>query len=143
MLHGLSEQLPLVFAIHPRTLQAAGRAGIADRLSAGQGRLVCLGPQPYLDALALASQAAVILTDSGGLQEESSVLGVPCLTLRENTERPITVSVGTSRLVGNRPARIRSAFDDVLRERRQPKPTIPLWDGHAGPRVAREITNWI
>ena len=143
LFHGLSEQLPLVFAIHPRTLRAAGRAGIEDRLAAGQGRLVCLGPQPYLDALALASQASVILTDSGGLQEESSVLGVPCLTLRENTERPVTVSMGTSRLVGNHPARIRSAFDDVLRKRWRPKRTIPLWDGHAGPRVAREIACWI
>ena len=71
------------------------------------------------------------------------MLGVPCLTLRENTERPVTVSMGTSRLVGNHPARIRSAFDDVLRKRWRPKRTIPLWDGHAGPRVAREIACWI
>jgi UDP-N-acetylglucosamine 2-epimerase (non-hydrolysing) len=143
LLHELSTRLPLVFAVHPRTLASAKKAGIADRLAEGQARLVCLGPLPYHDSLSLLADARVVLTDSGGLQEETSVLHVPCLTLRDNTERPITVELGTSRLVGNDPGRIRSAFDDVMAERWPKGEQIPLWDGRAGERVAGEIVAWI
>jgi len=88
------------------------------------------------------ADAAVVLTDSGGLQDETTVLGVPCLTLRDNTERPITVERGPSRLVGNDPEKIRLAFDDVT-QRRWPKgQAIPLWDGRAGVRVANELARW-
>ncbi len=102
-----------------------------------------MGPQPYLDSLSLLAEAAVVLTDSGGLQEESSVLHVPCLTLRDNTERPVTLTLGTSRLVGNDPERIRAAFADVLAGAWPPGQTIPLWDGGAGQRVAEALAAWV
>jgi UDP-N-acetylglucosamine 2-epimerase (non-hydrolysing) len=143
VLHELAEALPLVFPMHPRTLEAARRAGLADRLAPGQRGLLCLGPQSYLDAIALVAGARVVLTDSGGLQEESSVLGVPCLTLRENTERPITLELGTSRLVGNDPDRIRAAFRDALDGSWPRARPIPEWDGRAGTRVARELATWL
>jgi UDP-N-acetylglucosamine 2-epimerase (non-hydrolysing) len=143
LLHELSDALPLVFAVHPRTTAAAQRMGLAALVAPGQSNLICVGPQPYVDTLSLASQAAVVLTDSGGLQEETSVLHVPCLTLRENTERPVTLTLGTSRLVGNDPDRIRAAFRDVLEGRWRNGDSIPLWDGKAGSRVASELASWM
>lgn len=143
LLQELARRMPLVFAIHPRTLAAARRAKLEELVSEGQRDLICVGPQPYLETLSLLADAAVVLTDSGGLQEESSVLHVPCLTLRDNTERPITVTLGTSRLVGNDPARIREAFDDVVRGNWPGGEPIPLWDGKAGQRVAAELAAWI
>jgi UDP-N-acetylglucosamine 2-epimerase (non-hydrolysing) len=143
LLHELAAELPLVFAVHPRTLASAQKAGLADRLAEGQPRLVCLGPVSYQVALSLVAEARLVLTDSGGLQEETSVLRVPCLTLRENTERPVTVERGTSRLVGNDPDRIRSAFADVMARRWPGGQEIPLWDGRAGERVARELAAWL
>jgi UDP-N-acetylglucosamine 2-epimerase (non-hydrolysing) len=143
LLHELSEKLPLVFAVHPRTLKTAEQLGLADRLAPGQSRLVCLGPQPYRDAISLVADAAVVLTDSGGLQEETSILGVPCLTLRETTERPVTVEYGTSRLVGNDPDRIRAAFRDALGGAWPAGQDIPFWDGRAGERVASTIAAWL
>jgi UDP-N-acetylglucosamine 2-epimerase (non-hydrolysing) len=143
LLHQLARRMPLVFAIHPRTAAAARNQGLGELLAEGQQHLVCVGPQPYLDSLSLVAGAAVVLTDSGGLQEECSVLGVPCLTLRENTERPVTVTLGTSRLVGNDPAKIVDAFNDVLDGRwARPQP-IPLWDGKAGMRIATELATWV
>lgn len=142
LLHELAARMPLVFAVHPRTVAAAARMRLARLVSEGQPDLICLGPQPYLDSLSLLSGAAVVLTDSGGLQEESSVLKVPCLTLRENTERPITVTLGTSRLVGNDPSRIRTAFDDALARKWPEGQAIPLWDGKAGERAAAELAAW-
>ena len=119
------------------------RAPAWDRSSPqGQSNLICLGPQPYLDTLSLVSSASVVFTDSGGLQEESSVLGVPCLTLRENTERPVTLTLGTSRLVGNDPARIKAGFEDVLSGQWPTGQEIPMWDGKAGERVAEELVAW-
>jgi UDP-N-acetylglucosamine 2-epimerase (non-hydrolysing) len=143
VLRDLAETLPLVFAMHPRTAAAATQMGLAAWVEGGRTDLICVGPQPYLDSLSLLAGASVVLTDSGGLQEESSVLGVPCLTLRENTERPVTVSLGTSRLVGNDPARITEAFHDAISGRWQKAAAIPLWDGRAGQRVAAELVAWI
>lgn len=143
LLQELSQTLPIVFAVHPRTLAAARRANIADRLAPGQSRFICVGPLPYLETISLVAAAAVVLTDSGGLQEETSVLGVPCLTLRENTERPITIELGTSRLVGNNPNRIRAAFEGALSGAWPAGHSIPLWDGKAGGRVADEIATWL
>jgi UDP-N-acetylglucosamine 2-epimerase (non-hydrolysing) len=143
LFHELAEDLPLVFPVHPRTRQAAAGLGGTRGLGPGQERLLCLGPLPYMDTLSLVASSAVVLTDSGGLQEETSVLGVPCLTLRENTERPITVTLGTSRLVGNDSDRIRAAFAEVLGGAWPAGRPIPLWDGQAGPRVARELQAWL
>ena len=143
LLHELAHKMPLVFAIHPRTVTAAQRMDLGHLVSQGQNGLMCLGPQPYLDTLSLVSGAAVVLTDSGGLQEETSVLGVPCLTLRENTERPVTITMGTSRLVGNSPTRIAAAFADVVEGRWHQGQPIPMWDGKAGARIADELITWV
>jgi UDP-N-acetylglucosamine 2-epimerase (non-hydrolysing) len=121
--------LPIVFPVHPRTsarLQSA--ASVPDNL-----RL--LPPLSYLDFVGMVDEADLVLTDSGGIQEESSVLGVPCLTIRDNTERPITCELGTNRLIGTDPAAIGPAIREALQTPRRPS-SIPLWDGRAGERVA-------
>ena len=87
--------------------------------------------------------AKVVLTDSGGIQEETTYLRVPCLTLRENTERPVTTTIGTSRLVGNDPTRIRAAFEEVIRGEWPEGSEVPLWDGRAAERVAEAIAGWL
>ena len=92
-------------------------------------------PLGYLDFMALMSGARLVLTDSGGIQEETTVLGVPCLTLRSNTERPITLTMGTNRLVGNDPEFVYKSAVEVLRDPPQGR-VPPLWDGHAGNRIA-------
>jgi UDP-N-acetylglucosamine 2-epimerase (non-hydrolysing) len=99
-------------------------------------QLICLPPLGYLDFLALTSQAKVIVTDSGGLQEESTALGIPCLTARENTERPVTVNEGTSTLVGNDPGKLRQGLRSVLEGTYKTGICPELWDGHAAPRIA-------
>jgi UDP-N-acetylglucosamine 2-epimerase (non-hydrolysing) len=142
LLGELAQRMPLVFAIHPRTTAAAERMGLGALVAPGQRELICLGPQPYGDTLSLVSGAAIVLTDSGGLQEETSVLGVPCLTLRENTERPVTVTLGTSRLVGNDPALISAAFNEVVEGRWRQGQAIPLWDGKAGDRISDALAAW-
>ena len=99
-------------------------------------------PLGYLDFVGLMADARLVLTDSGGIQEETTVLGVPCLTLRENTERPATVTEGTNRIVGSDPARIRTAWRETL-SRPAPAGRIPdLWDGKAGVRIADVLTEW-
>lgn len=142
LLQELSAALPLVLPLHPRTAAAAVRAGLDGKLRS-EGALRVIEPLPYRENLGLMASAKVVLTDSGGMQEETSVLGVPCLTLRENTERPITVTQGTSRLVGNDPALIRAAFDDVLGGRWPSGEAIPLWDGHTGERIAAALAAWL
>jgi UDP-N-acetylglucosamine 2-epimerase (non-hydrolysing) len=134
-----SRQLPLVFPIHPRTRRRIEEFDLACKLRGG--RLVDLPPQGYLDFLALTSQAAVIVTDSGGLQEESTALGIPCLTARPNTERPITVQEGTSTLVGNDPDQLRSCLRDVLDGKYKRGRCPALWDGCAANRIAKLIAN--
>ena len=138
----LSAELPIVFPVHPRTRAALERAGIAPSRKEAW-RLIYLEPQGYLENLSLMTDAAVVLTDSGGMQEETAVLGVPCITLRENTERPVTVEVGASRLVGNDSDRIRQAFEDVLRGAWPRAGEIPLWDGRAGERIAAVLAEWL
>ena len=99
-------------------------------------------PLGYIDFLSLTSHARIILTDSGGLQEESTALGIPCLTLRENTERPATVTDGTNRVVGTRASDILRGFDEALDSRTLPR--MPeLWDGHAAERIAGVITGYL
>ncbi len=133
-----SEKLPLVFPIHPRTKQRIERFGFSEKLDAAKG-LLQLGPAGYLDFLALSSQSKVIVTDSGGLQEESTVLGIPCLTARPNTERPITVTEGTSTLVGNNADMLRSGLAAVLDGTYKTGKCPKLWDGHAAERIAKVV----
>jgi UDP-N-acetylglucosamine 2-epimerase (non-hydrolysing) len=141
-LHRIGERLPLVFPVHPRTRAAAERLGLAELLAAGGG-LRCVEPLPYRRNLGLMAAARVVLTDSGGMQEETTVLGVPCITLRANTERPVTIERGTSRLVGSDPQAVLAAFAAVERDDWPRGSAIPLWDGHAGERVAAAVVEWL
>ena len=131
----VSRGLQLVFPIHPRTTERLERFGLADRLQAASGVTV-LPPLGYLDFLALTSQCRVIVTDSGGLQEESTALGIPCLTMRPNTERPITVEEGTSTLIGNDADLLRRCLSDVLEGQYKQGRCPALWDGKAAERIA-------
>jgi UDP-N-acetylglucosamine 2-epimerase (non-hydrolysing) len=124
----IGDDLPLVFPVHPRT-----RARLAS-VEAPPG-LVLTDPLGYLDFLGVEAGAQLVLTDSGGVQEETTVLGVACLTLRDSTERPITVTEGTNTVVGTEPARIVAAARRVLAEGVTPRRPA-LWDGHAGARIA-------
>ncbi len=134
ILRALSEitaDLPLVFPVHPRTRSKLAEFGPI-------GGLMAIEPQGYLDFLALEAKAALVLTDSGGVQEETTALGVPCLTLRENTERPITISEGTNRVVGTDPGRIVAAAREVLASP-PPARRPELWDGRASDRIVDAI----
>jgi UDP-N-acetylglucosamine 2-epimerase (non-hydrolysing) len=132
-LERVSAELPLVFPVHPRTqLQLSPL-----RVSHG---VRFIDPLGYLDFLALQAQARLVLTDSGGVQEETTVLGVPCLTMRETTERPITVIEGTNQLVGRDPERIVHAVSHVLAEG-WPARRPALWDGHAAERIAAVLVH--
>jgi UDP-N-acetylglucosamine 2-epimerase (non-hydrolysing) len=142
LLRELGETLPLVLPLHPRTAAAVNHAGLASLLDAPE-RLRVIDPLPYRENLGLMASAKVVLTDSGGMQEETTVLDVPCLTLRENTERPVTLTLGTSRLVGNSPEKIREGFRDAKAGRWPSGQSVPLWDGHAGERVAGAIADWL
>jgi UDP-N-acetylglucosamine 2-epimerase (non-hydrolysing) len=139
-LNEISEQLPIVFPVHPRTRQQIAGAGLAEVFS-GPGMLL-LPPLGYLEMLGMVSRARVVLTDSGGLQEETTALGVPCLTLRENTERPITIEQGTNRLVGTDPeAILRGVADALLPRRTAARPD--KWDGRAAERIADDLAQWL
>jgi UDP-N-acetylglucosamine 2-epimerase (non-hydrolysing) len=138
----LSKKIPIIFPAHPRTLKAAMEAGLSSLLHSAKS-LLAVDPLPYRENLCLMTHARLVFTDSGGVQEETTFLKKPCLTLRENTERPITVEKGTSRLVGNDPDRIRVAFEEVLAGRWPEGEDIPLWDGHASERVVSELIKWI
>ena len=127
----LGENLPLIFPVHPRTRSKIVAAGV----DVDDTRIRLIDPQSYLDFLCLESGADLVLTDSGGIQEETSVLGVPCLTLRENTERPVTITRGTNRLVGYERAKILYAAESALSSDRTPS-SIPLWDGRTAGRIA-------
>lgn len=140
----VSWELPLVFPLHPRTKQRLQQSGLAARLDAAPG-IRQLPPAGYLDFLALTSQAKVIITDSGGLQEESTALGIPCLTTRANTERPITVDEGTSTLVGNDPQKLSECLQAVLSGTYKQGRCPSLWDGRAAERIVDVLaapTTW-
>ncbi|MBN1203711.1 MAG: UDP-N-acetylglucosamine 2-epimerase (non-hydrolyzing) [Myxococcaceae bacterium] len=131
----VATRLPIIFPVHPRTRKMLADQGLSGMLERSPG-LRLVEPMGYLEFLALTSQARLILTDSGGLQEESTALGVACLTLRENTERPITVEQGTNLVVGTDPARIREEADRVL-DGHGKKGRVPeLWDGRSAERIA-------
>jgi UDP-N-acetylglucosamine 2-epimerase (non-hydrolysing) len=129
----IAEVCPLVFPAHPRTRRMLAGAQL------GPG-LTLMPPVGYLDFIALQADARIVLTDSGGVQEETTVLGVPCLTLRENTERPITITEGTNLLAGVEPAGIVAAARQALANPAPPRRPA-LWDGHAGDRIARVLVD--
>jgi len=129
----------IVFPVHPRTAARLEAAGEAQKLRERGVRLV--DPVGYLDFVGLESEAAFVLTDSGGVQEETSALGVPCFTLRDSTERPITVELGTNTVLGADPDRIHDI--PKLLESRRPAGEIPLWDGHAGERAAAVLADFV
>lgn len=132
-LRGISERMPLVFPVHPRTDARIAEMGLSKLLDTP--RIQRLPPQGYLAMLGLMSQARLVLTDSGGIQEETTALGVPCITLRENTERPITAEEGTNTVVGTDPAGILAAFNDVITHGGKAGRVPELWDGRAAQRI--------
>jgi UDP-N-acetylglucosamine 2-epimerase (non-hydrolysing) len=132
----IGRDLVVLFAVHPRTRQRMASFGLKP--TSAQVRLI--DPVGYLDFLALQQHAAVVVTDSGGIQEETTFLQVPCLTVRENTERPITVTQGTNRLVGREPSRLVREVQRVLAGETRRGKVPPLWDGHAGERIAAVLT---
>jgi UDP-N-acetylglucosamine 2-epimerase (non-hydrolysing) len=137
----LARELPVVFPVHPRTEARLQTAGFeADRLR--DAGLMLSRPLGYLEFLALEAKAAFVLTDSGGIQEETSVLGVRCFTLRDTTERPITVERGTNTVLGVDPEAVRAIPAMLVQTNRVP-PEIPLWDGRAGSRAAAVITSFL
>jgi UDP-N-acetylglucosamine 2-epimerase (non-hydrolysing) len=138
----LSRELAVVFPVHPRTRQALRTIGGAE----SNGHLRLLDPLPYLEFLALQRHAKLVITDSGGIQEETTFLGVPCLTVRENTERPITITHGTNQLVGRDLTKLWAAVGEILGRnsaavQKNLTTAIPLWDGHAADRIARVVVS--
>jgi len=141
VLREVSEKLPLIFALHPRTRANIERFGLGDLVSSS--RIVCLPPQGYLEMLGLMSKSRLVLTDSGGLQEETTALGIPCLTIRENTERPITVDQGTNTMVGSDRSAILGAVDDILAGGGKRGRIPEFWDGKAAERIADDLAQWL
>ncbi len=140
-LREVSQRLPLVFALHPRTRSNIERFGLSDLIDAQ--RMVLLPPQGYLEMVGLMADAQLVLTDSGGLQEETTALGVPCLTMRENTERPITVEQGTNTMVGRNAAAIVKGVDDILQGRGKRGRVPEFWDGRSAERIAADLYQWL
>jgi UDP-N-acetylglucosamine 2-epimerase (non-hydrolysing) len=129
----VSSRLTVVFPVHPRTRERMAAAGLQTP------NLRLLEPLPYIEFLALQRRARVVITDSGGIQEETTYLGVPCLTLRNNTERPITVEIGTNVLVGQNVDMLRCELSKILRGNGKTGVIPPLWDGNAGERIAEVL----
>ena len=137
----VAAQLPLVFVLHPRTRANLERFGLGGLLDAR--RVAILPPQGYLEMLGLMAPAALVLTDSGGLQEETTALGIPCLTMRENTERPITVEQGTNTMVGRDRNAILQGVSEILAGRGKRGRVPELWDGRAAERIANDLLRWL
>ena len=142
VLERIGSDLPLVFPAHPRTAARLASAGL-DRRLAGSGVKV-VEPLPYVEFISLVADSRLVLTDSGGIQEETTVLGVPCLTLRDSTERPVTVRLGTNQLVGVEPEAAIAAAEGVLSGPPASHSVPPLWDGRAAERIAQILrrTQW-
>jgi UDP-N-acetylglucosamine 2-epimerase (non-hydrolysing) len=135
----VSRRLPVLLPVHPRTKTRIEKEPSLGALLEAAPALRLCEPLGYLDFLALMDGARLVLTDSGGIQEETTALGVPCLTMRENTERPVTITLGTNRLVGGDPARIVPAALEVLDGPVKSSSIPPLWDGHAAERIAEVL----
>ncbi|MDQ3798168.1 MAG: UDP-N-acetylglucosamine 2-epimerase (non-hydrolyzing), partial [Acidobacteriota bacterium] len=135
----VGERLPVVFPVHPRTKARISEFGFAEKVEKSNIKLI--EPLGYLDFMRLYSGARLVLTDSGGLQEETTALGIPCLTLRENTERPVTIELGTNNLVGTNPEKIKQTAFAILENNQdsKDKKIPPLWDGRAAERICNEL----
>jgi UDP-N-acetylglucosamine 2-epimerase (non-hydrolysing) len=141
ILAAVGERLPLIWPMHPRTRASIERHSMTGLL--GAARLIALPPQGYLEMLGLMRGARVVLTDSGGVQEETTALGVPCLTMRENTERPITIAEGTNTLVGRDRARILALVEQIVTGGGKRGRVPECWDGRAAPRIAAHLADWL
>jgi len=141
ILRDAAARLPLVWPVHPRTRANIERFSLGHMIS--DAPIMLLEPQGYLEMLGLLAEARVVLTDSGGIQEETTALGVPCLTLRENTERPITVAQGTNTVVGLSRSRVLACLDEVMKSGGKRGRVPELWDGHAAPRIAAHLAHWL
>jgi len=135
-LEQISKTMPVLFPIHPRTRKRVSDFGFS------MSGFRTMEPLGYLEFLNLESTAAVVLTDSGGLQEETTILGVPCLTLRHNTERPVTITHGTNIMVGTDKGRILEAFRRIINGDWKPSGSPEFWDGHAAQRIVRVIRDF-
>jgi len=135
----IGARIPMVFPIHPRTKGYLDRFGLYDDFVQSKG-IHLTEPLGYFEFLNLLLKATVVLTDSGGIQEETTFAGVPCVTLRSNTERPVTVDLGTNYLVGTDPAKINQIVNDILDGKSRIGRIPPLWDGNAGKRIVNILT---
>jgi UDP-N-acetylglucosamine 2-epimerase (non-hydrolysing) len=138
----IQQDITILFPIHPRTVKRITEFGFRERLQAAPN-LQVVEPLGYLEFLDLMMHARMVLTDSGGIQEETTILGVPCLTIRENTERPVTITEGTNTLVGTDPERIVDAAQSVLAGESKAGRTPELWDGHAAERIVGTLRKQI
>jgi len=137
----ISIRTPVIFPQHPRTRANITKFGL-DRILDNQNILL-LPPMGYFEMLGLMKDARVVLTDSGGIQEETTALGVPCITLRNNTERPITVTEGTNSIAGQDPEKILAAYEELLRDGGKAGRIPQFWDGNAAVRIADKLSEWI
>jgi UDP-N-acetylglucosamine 2-epimerase (non-hydrolysing) len=141
VLKEIAQQLPLVWPLHPRTRTSIDQFGLWRMVDSQ--RIIVLPPQGYLEALGLLKSATLVITDSGGIQEETTALGVPCLTMRENTERPITVAQGTNILVGRDRALILRRVEEILAGKGKRGRVPELWDGRASERIVAHLLAWL
>lgn len=137
-LDAIQRELPIVFPVHPRTEAKLAQSSLGAHVHE-MANLRMIEPVGYLDFIKLLASARIVLTDSGGIQEETAILQVPCLTLRENTERPVTLEAGTNQLVGTDPDRILGAYRKLSSGWRASVSTPPLWDGHASERIVKVL----
>ena len=147
VLNDIGSRIPIIFPVHPRTRQRFQEAGLRslaqEDSGAGGSGVRMVPPLGYLQFLHLESEAACVITDSGGVQEETTVLGVPCLTLRENTERPVTVSHGTNTVVGLEPERLRRGVEQILTGNGKQGSVPPGWDGRCAERILRILREYL
>jgi UDP-N-acetylglucosamine 2-epimerase (non-hydrolysing) len=145
----IAEEIPIIFPIHPRSAVRARDLNIPNMRAWTQNSPVSengiwtMPPVSYVEFLSLMDKAAIVITDSGGIQEETTYLRVPCLTYRDNTERPVTVTAGTNRLVGTDPSNLIREAKAVLSTSRASNPVPPLWDGHAAERIVATIRDYL
>ncbi|MGH8713737.1 MAG: non-hydrolyzing UDP-N-acetylglucosamine 2-epimerase [Casimicrobiaceae bacterium] len=141
ILTDVAARLPLIWPVHPRAKANIDRFGLSPLLAGA--KITLLPPQGYLEMLGLMEQARLVLTDSGGIQEETTALAVPCLTMRDNTERPITVEQGTNTLVGRNRVRTLDCVDEILKSGGKRGRAPELWDGRAAERIADDLSAWL